>query len=103
MLQKDCPDRSCSVTAIRADLPVAGTVFAPAVVLVVVMATVVRAVPRVGGVGAGGENAHHEDECRQEPRQYLAPVAHERIHLWPPHRSLLDTTMMPRCEAHEIY
>ena len=44
----------------------AGAVFAPAVV----MATVVRAVPRVGGVGAGGENAHHEDECRQEPRQY---------------------------------
>jgi hypothetical protein len=87
------------VSAIRVDLPVAGTVVPMAVMVVVmtmVVPTVVCAVPRVGGVGAGGENAHGENECRQEPRQYLSPDAHDRIHPWPPHRGLLDMTMMPR-------
>jgi hypothetical protein len=87
---------------------VAGTVFTPAVMMVmvvmaVVVPTVVRAVPRVGGVGAGGENAHHEDERRQEPRQYLPPYAHNGIHHLPPHRGLLDTNMMPRHDACVLY
>src|ERR687890_1119252 len=58
-LQRERPDRSCPVRAVCAELRVAGTVLTPAVMMVmvvmaVVVPTVVRAVPRVGGVGAGG-------------------------------------------------
>ena len=79
-------------------------VMACVVMACVMMATaIVRAVLRVCRASARGEHAHHDHEARQELRQNLSPHAHYRIHPQPPYGLLLDTHMMSRRGACDLY